>query len=392
MVLATYQTYIITSTFGEKFPSLQVSVAISILSFLCLLLIPLTFSSDDPKRPICAHARRGLKDGLKVRTAAATLFTLWALGTIANTDRIGTGVLFSLVPLSVLLVLLVRPPQPWQIGTLLQIWALSAAVFIMLSGITGLIFGFPESILMPAQPRRIWHSELLGFEVPRLAGPYGGHALSGLTAALLILVASTSPGKVKLLVLPAGLIMLFLTESRNAVFAVMAGVAIMVFPRERTANAAEHRLQRFSRAMIILVLCASAVAIISKDLSLNGRLDFIRTPQATPLERVATNPNRDSVHSLMTHNSLLTKADPVDGLLAIFYIAFLLYCLFQAIKQARGHDRRSLILVGPMTLTLFIDGVLAPGSVSILAIGWLLTLLQVSTGTSLRVTAVPSRT
>lgn len=236
-------------------------------------------------------------------------------------------------------------------------------------------------------PRRFPLDELFGFEFPRIAGFYGGHAQTGMTAALLILVSLAFMRKLRVLIIVIGLVPLIMSESRNAIIAVLLGVAISIFPRKKHSLTIVSRLQFIAQVSVVFMIGVFIVFIVTLDPTLNGRLSFIANQELEVGGMVLLENERGylisstdiAFETAILHNSFLRNMESQWIIVSVLYFLFVCLALLCSLKQLSKGDRRSAVVIIPVSISALFDALFGVGDSSVVAIGWLLALIWSTT-------------
>lgn len=371
-VLSVYQSWFIYSFFRTTSSN---TVAVGAAALVALVAI---FSLTSLSGLCAKHRDLDLYDRSTQRLSPVLpmlLATLWVVHALQRGSLMSTDALFQFVPIIVLASIAVTIRKRNELEEVILMWVVSAAVFVTFSLLLALILGLPEQMDNGA-PRRFILGEELQFHFLRIAGPYGGHAVSGLTALLMILAAIAFMNRTKYLIFLVAGSTLILTESRNAIVAALIGLAIASAPISGQLLSQRARWGRTSGAAL---LCLISSAILVADPSMNHRIPPVlvvgnsSTYNLTP--EVADGPTTNWEPKFMSHVSYLEGWGTWAFGLTAIYVVLILWILARAMQWLMRGDRRPALLMVPMCLAGLVDRDLSVGSVSMLIIGWLLILL-----------------
>lgn len=381
-LLSIHQTYILMVAFkGESLPSF-IMVTMVASSLLLCSLVPLTLAKIPRsclRQTVDVNSNSGLE---RTRFQALFLLLLWTISIMPQLMISVRESLFTLLTPVVLVVLAMTVRSRQEIKALILLWAFSVATWIVVCTILILLLGFPEMMWHPA-PRRFPFGELFGFEFPRIAGFYGGHAQTGMTAAVLILVSLAFMRKWRVWVTLIGLVPLIMSESRNALIAVLLGVVILILPRKTHSFNIARLLQLIAQVSGILAIGVCIVFIVTQDPTLNGRLTFLANYQLEADGMVSLENERGNlvfpadigVDTAILHNSFLRNLERQWIVVSGMYFLFVGLALFCSLKQLFKGDRRSAIVIIPVSISALFDALFGVGDSSVVVIGWLLALI-----------------
>jgi len=273
------------------------------------------------------------------------------------------GSLFNLTafiaPLLLLLLALKRPSKRDLVTALLLLaYSLAVISFLTLSlGTLGLTpSGFAVS---DGGGNRIWMLEQFGL-VGRWGGPFGSVNYAAPVGGLILIVGIASRGVHRTILLPAGLLILTISQGRTALFAVTAALLVFFLWSPRFQRLPNHGFIR----ILILALTALGVAgyILSQDPTFNGRTpiwaDFSGLLVSNPIFGVGTTGVIDFVventgqpgfipHT-HAHSVLLDGVTRYGLIFGALTLAIYALALISSAKASPENGS------GPMALTVFV--------------------------------------
>lgn len=273
------------------------------------------------------------------------------------------GSLFNLtafiVPLLFLLLAL-KLPSKRDLTTALLLLAYSLAVISFLTLLLGTLGLTPSGFAVSdGGGNRVWMLEQFGL-VGRWGGPFGSVNYAAPVGGLLLIIGISSRGIHRIILPPAGLLILAMSQGRTALFAVIAALLAVLLWSPRFQRLPHHGSVR----LLILALTALGVAgyILGQDPTFNGRTpiwaDFSGLLVSNPIFGVGTTGVIDFVvenegqpgfipHT-HAHSVLLDGATRYGLIFAALTLAIYALALISSVKALPENGS------GPMALTVFV--------------------------------------
>ncbi|MDD2859133.1 MAG: O-antigen ligase family protein [Candidatus Nanopelagicales bacterium] len=203
----------------------------------------------------------------------AVMLVAW-LAQILVIQRDGDLFTIATVCLPLFVVLLaVKPPSAADIRIAGLVLAYGLAAIAVVSLVVGLLGWMPSGFEGADNGvcRTPVYCQIFG-NVNRWAGPFGSVNYAAPVGAVLIVLGAAQVRRHAVPLVAAGVLIMFLSQGRSALFATIAGLVVVILSSRRVAASPQHRrIRAISLAGLAIVLVVYMTAV---DPDLNGRVGY----------------------------------------------------------------------------------------------------------------------